>query len=278
MKHIALLLSYDGSAFHGWQSQENALSVQDALARGICQVSGERPRLRGSSRTDSQVSARGHVADFFSELQIPIERLPQVLNAQLPESLAVRAARLVGEDFHARFQALGKLYVYRFDLGSVRDPLTRHLTVWRRQTPDLEKMQALAEELQGTHDFAAFMDQNGVVRRTVRRLDRLLFLQRGQQLAFCCLGEGFLYHQVRILAGTLYSCGVGKLERKIVLQAMTERKRPLLGPTFPPQGLCLERVYYPQLLFGEDDRRAYEKLAAAPDMAFLPFAFSALTE
>lgn len=258
MRNLALLLEYDGSAFHGWQSQENALAVQDALRAAIAKRLGETVVLTGSSRTDAGVSAEAHVANFHSASSIPAERLPLALNSALPEGLAVRACREVPADFNARFASIGKQYSYRFFRGRVRPVLWRHLAAHVPGELNLAAMQAVLPAFCGEHDFQALMDQGSVVRRTVRTITRLTLQEEGPVLRLIVRGDGFLYHQVRILAGTILAVGQGKLDVDAIPALLAAGDRRVMGMTMPPEGLCLERVFYPEPLFGGDGRADFD--------------------
>lgn len=265
MRHLALCCEYDGSCFHGWQEQENASSVQGSLRSAWEELTGENLHFRGSSRTDAGVSARAHVSDFFTETRIPTDKIAIALNTKLPEGVTAVKAVEVPEVFDARRLPLGKLYVYRYWTGATRPSIGRQHMAFFPKAPQLESMLELAAKLEGEHDFEAMMDQGSVVRVTLRKIHRIALLQRGHRLSLFCLGDGFLYHQVRILAGTLYRNGIGKLSSEQVMQAMRDKNRPALGPTFPPEGLCLERVFYPQEVFGEDGEEDYRYLIDYPE-------------
>lgn len=259
MQKVALLTEYDGSAFHGWQQQQNALSVQAALQEGWLTLTQEKVSLTGSSRTDAGVNARGHVCHFETEARIPLEKIPLALNAVLPEGVSVRRAQSVPNDFDSRHQSTGKAYVYRFQITPYRPALERRWVCHCPVAPDLKKMADLAHKLEGQHDFEAMMDQGSVVRRTLREIDAICCLPTERGFNLVCLGRGFLYHQVRILAGTLYAVGCDRLSEETVFQGLETKQRPLLGKTMPPQGLCLERVFYPQPVFGGDGEEDYQK-------------------
>lgn len=266
MKHYAIKTEYIGSGLHGWQEQDNDCSVQGELQKAWQSVCGEEIKFRGCSRTDAGVSARAHVADFFTECRIPYQRIPQVLNTFLPEEIAVKDIREVSEDFDARRKACGKLYFYRLYNSSCRSAFGANLLSQVKGQLDLDKMREMAKNLEGEHDFTAFMDQGSVLRRPVRRLDRLDIIKDTQSplLTIICMAPAFLYHQVRILAGTLVYAGQGKLAVPEVLAAIAEQNRKPLGKTMPPEGLCLERVFYPETVFTLDSKRDYEALVNAP--------------
>lgn len=261
-QHYALLSEYDGSCFHGWQEQANAKTVQEEIRKAWKDISDEDCHFRGSSRTDAGVSSFGHVCDFYSQTKIPWQKIPRVLNGRLEDGLVIRDIARVPAKFDARYDSVGKLYVYRLYCDEHRSAIYRNLTSHCPQKPNITLMQDLAKDLEGVHDFTAFMDQGSVVRRTVRSIDRIEVLADPNQpiISIFCLGRGFLYHQVRILAGTLYYVGLGKLTKEKVFQAMANQDRRPLGKTMPAAGLCLERVFYPDPIFNQDGEADYQLL------------------
>lgn len=265
-RRYAVLTVYDGSAFSGWQRQARATTVQACLEDGWRKLTGERIRLTGGSRTDAGVSARGHVSSFLSTNSIPPEKMALAWNTTLPEAVAVKAVRTVGPAFNPRYDALGKRYIYQLDTGPVRPVLDRGLVAHMPGDLDLLKMEEGAKILQGTHDFTAFMDQGSPSRRPVRTLHRLDLSREGDRITMAFEGDGFLYHMVRILAGTLLWLGRGKLDPASLGDLMERKDRRLLGPTLPGRGLVLDRVYFADQLFGDDawpwpDSRREEKKA-----------------
>lgn len=276
MKHYALKTEYIGNGLHGWQEQDNDSSVQGELQKAWQRISGEEIKFRGCSRTDAGVSARAHVADFYTNCPIPYQRIPQVLNTFLPEKIAVKEIREVPEDFDARRKACGKLYFYRIYNSSTRSAFGAKLLCQVKGKLDIENMRDLATRLEGEHDFTAFMDQGSVLRRPVRRLDRLDIIEdpHSPLITIVCMAPAFLYHQVRILAGTLVYAGQDKLKASEVFQAIAEKNRKPLGKTMPPEGLCLEKVFYPQIIFSNDSKADYEALVKAPLESFQTLASS----
>lgn len=245
------MTEFDGSAFHGWQRQKNAPSVQACLEDAWRTLTGETIALRGGSRTDAGVSAAAHVSDFSSSTSIPPERIARAWNTQLPESVVVRAAVCVPERFHARYDTLGKTYRYTILTGETRPVIKRRTTAYVPGDLNLDAMRSAAEFFRGTHDFSSFMDQGSPTKRLVRTLHDIQ-IDGGRELTITMTGDGFLYHMVRIMAGTLVYVGQGKIAAHEIVSVIEARDRLCAGPTMPAEGLVLERVYFAAELFGGD--------------------------
>lgn len=248
----AILTTYDGAFFSGWQRQKNAVSVQQTLEDVWKKQTGETIRLTGGSRTDAGVSARGHVSSFRSETSIPEQNIPLLWNAKLPDSIAIRKAIRVDDDFNPRYDALGKEYRYRIMNSRVRPVLFRHLVSHIPGTLDMSAMRQALPFFAGTHSFLSLMDQGSPTKRPVRTIQHLELIEEGSLITLVVRGDGFLYHMVRILAGTLVLIGQGKMLPEQVPKLLESKDRTLAGPTMPPQGLTLERVFFEKTLFGDD--------------------------
>jgi tRNA pseudouridine38-40 synthase len=248
----ALKLSYDGSAYAGWQRQINAMTVQETVESTWQKVFSESIKTTGASRTDAGVHARGQVAMFKSEKALTPRQMVLAMNSHLPDSIAVVDAVPVDEAFHARYGARGKHYTYRLATGLIRPVLERTTIVHQPATVDIDKVNELLRLLEGERDFTALMDQGSPSKRYVRRIYEAKASQLDERIDFSIKGDGFLYHMVRIIVGTALMVGRGKLSLTEVEANLSAKKRVGLGPTMPPGGLCLERVYYEQALFGDD--------------------------
>ncbi len=262
----AVMTEYDGTAFNGWQRQKNAPSVQQCLEESWQALSGERIQLSGGSRTDAGVSALGHVSSFQTKTSIPPDRIALAWNTALPPEVAILAVRRVNQAFNPRYDALGKTYRYTIRTGRTRPVLARHLTAYLPGSLDREAMRKAAANLQGRHDFTSFMDQGSPTKRPVRTLYELGFDERGDEIVLTFTGDGFLYHMVRILSGTIVHAGQGRIDPDTIGGIIKSGDRVLAGPTLPPEGLVLERVYFADHLFGNDcwpyeDQRRQAKLA-----------------
>ncbi|WP_404420411.1 tRNA pseudouridine(38-40) synthase TruA [Nibricoccus sp. IMCC34717] len=237
--------AYDGGPFSGWQSQPGGNAIQDVLERRLAAVFKKQIRIHGSGRTDSGVHARGQVFHFDAAWPHGPDKLRLALRIGLPREIQIRSIARVGAGFHARFDVSGKRYRYHLHLGDA-DPFTRPYA-WVYERPlDLEAMAAAARLLQGRHDFAPFSALNGKPKAdTVRDLRVLRLLKRGRRLVIEAEADGFLYKMVRSLVGALVSVGEGKLALAEIEALLAGGRRPAAVFTAPPEGLFLERVYYP---------------------------------
>ncbi|HZK29575.1 MAG TPA: tRNA pseudouridine synthase A, partial [Clostridia bacterium] len=229
---------------------------------------GETITLTGGSRTDAGVSALRHVSSFLSNTSIPLERIALAWNTALPQAIAVHDAREVGGAFNPRYDALGKTYRYTVVTGRVRPVIARHFAAYVPGSLDVNAMHEASLLLKGTHDFTSFMDQGSPTRRPVRTLYELGIEEEDRRLSFTFTGDGFLYHMVRILAGTLVSVGQGKIDPDKIATIIESRDRAMAGPTMPAEGLRLERVFFADHLFG-NDRWVYEDLRRESKRAHL---------
>ena len=248
----ALKLTYDGSLLSGRQRQKNAPPVQQTLEETWHGLFGELIRTTGASRTDAGVHARGQIVMFDTARTLTDDQVRLAVNSRLPEGLAVVTAVAVPDSFHARYGARGKLYTYRLETGPVRPVLEPHMTAHKPADVDLVRIQKALSLLEGQRDFTALMDQGSPTRRPVRRIVSASADATGSRICFRIKGDGFLYHMVRIIVGTVLLAGTGRLELDAMCRLIEAKQRIGLGPTMPAHGLCLERVYYDRPLFGDD--------------------------
>lgn len=249
MRNLLLVISFDGANYHGWQIQRNAVSVQQVFQEALCRVFGEAPELKGCSRTDSFVHARRFCISLKTAREIPCERLAGALNHFLPEDIAVLSCREVPPEFHARYSCLGKEYVYQIWNCPVRDPFLRGRALHYWYPLDTGRLGRAAVRFLGTHDFTSFCSadrrEKGDLTRTVTRSE----VARERDLVlFTVAADGFLYHMVRIMVGTLLRVAQGKLEPEDIPRILAARDRAAAGPTAPPQGLYLNRVFYKDVM------------------------------
>ncbi len=259
MMHWKLTLSYDGTAFHGWQVQPGLATVQGTLAAALEQMTGERVLPQGSGRTDAGVHALGQVASFAMEAAVPAENLARALNRSLPQSVRVLQAEIVPESFHARHSALRKTYEYRIfergDDGSVCLPFVAPYVWDCRWRLNVEAMRQAAAMLCGMHDFTSFaaVDPEVSVRESevadgpkpVKTIYESCVAREGGLLRYRVVGSGFLHHMVRNIVGTLVEVGRGQMEAGAIPGIFSARDRSVAGPTAPAQGLFLVSVEYP---------------------------------
>ena len=243
-KRILLTISYDGTAYCGWQFQENGPSIQDEVEKALEKALGKFTRITGASRTDSGVHALGQRAHFDTDSNIPADKYPFVLNRYLPTDIRVLEGKVVPSDFHARFQAAGKLYTYRIHNSRQPSAIYRNLTAHVPYPLDEKKMHDAGQAIIGTHDFAAFAAAGGQAKTTVRTMHYLNVTRQGEEIVIQVHGNGFLYNMVRIIAGALIGVGQGKLPMECLERALESKDRLDLGITAPASGLELTRVEY----------------------------------
>jgi tRNA pseudouridine38-40 synthase len=244
VRNVRMRIAYDGSRFFGWQRQDGFDSVQAALEDALAVLVGERVVVHGSGRTDTGVHALGQVASCHVDTRLDDDRLRHALNHHLPRGVVVRRLETCADDFHARFDALGKRYAYLTMTSRFPPPFGRELAHWTCDTLDLAAMRAAARVLLGQHDFSAFASSGSPRRSNVRTLQGLRIVARRERFAIVAQADGFLYNMVRALAGTLLEVGRGRLTPTDVAAVLAGGRRAAAGPTAPPQGLYLLSVRY----------------------------------
>ncbi len=255
IRHIKLTLEYDGTDFFGFQRQPNQPTVQQAIEEALEKLLQQKTRLiSASSRTDAGVHAEEQIIHFKTESILALHRIERGLNHFLPKSIAVTKAEEVSADFHARFQPVAKIYEYR-----IWNHFS-HPAIWRNRAChivgelDLTAIKHAAKFLTGKHDFRAFTSVEVIVKsRTiarkkisfVRTIKKLNIKKQGKMLIFTVVADGFLYHMVRNLVGTLTAVGKGKMKAGDMPAILKSHDRKRSGPTLPACGLTLKRVIYP---------------------------------
>lgn len=245
-RNVLLKVEYDGSSYYGWQIQPDVPTVQGTIQKTIKKVFKQDIKIEGSGRTDAGVHALGQTASFRLEHGIPIEKIPWVLNNRLPKDIRILTAEEVSDDFHARFSAKGKQYIYR-----VKNHVDAFSCRYYYQVSGLlnyDEMREGAKYIVGTHDFKCFQAAGGEEKETtVRKIFDLDILRIDDGWELRVTGNGFLYNMVRIITGTLVDVGFGKIAPSEIKDIIESKDRQNAGHTAPPQGLYLAEVYY-----GED--------------------------
>ena len=250
LRRYRLTVRYDGSAFHGWQKQEPPEGEPLRTAQGVLESAVNRAlrqpvTLNGASRTDSGVHAQGQVAAFNAETTIPTERLHHAINRYLPEDIAVVEAREAALNFDPITMALRKAYQYTIHNVSVRPVFDRRLVYHCWHPLDAAAMREAARALIGEHDFESFANTHHGRTSTVRTVFHCDVARAGDRIVIEVCGSGFLYHMVRIIAGTLVEVGRGAMSIDEVVRILAARDRTRAGPTLDAAGLCLMWIRYP---------------------------------
>ncbi|NLD49091.1 MAG: tRNA pseudouridine(38-40) synthase TruA [Clostridiaceae bacterium] len=244
MINIKLTIEYDGSNYHGWQSQTNAVSVQETIEKAVLGLTGEKITLTGASRTDFGVHAFGQTANFITSSSIPPDRFSYALNRMLPNDIVIKRSEEVSLDFHSRYWAKGKKYRYLVYNSNFPSAILRNRAFHVSHNLCVERMKKAAECLTGTHDFSSFKASGSSVKTSVRTITGVSFDKNEDIISFEISGDGFLYNMVRIIVGTLVDVGIGRIEPGNMAEILKECDRRKAGRTAPACGLYLVEVYY----------------------------------
>ena len=244
MRNIALFLKYDGTAYHGWQIQKNARTVEETIELAAARVVGHPVHLTGCGRTDAGVHARVYVANFRTESRIPIDRLPYALNTHLPQDILIYDAREVHDGFNAIGSCVRKEYTYQIYNSRMRDPFYVNRAWFYPKHLDERIMRRAAEQFVGTHDFAAVRSVGTDVKSTVRTVHHFEVERQGE-LIFCRIcANGFLYNMARAMTGTVVYAAEGKIVPEEIGAILKSGNRTAAGPTVPPGGLFMTQLWY----------------------------------
>ena len=248
MRNIALRLRYDGSAYHGWQRQAGLPTVQQTMEDAIAKILGTSVHVTGCGRTDAGVHAERYIANFHTESRIPVERLPFAINTHTPEDIVVREALEVAEDFNAILSCQKKEYTYRIYNSRIKNPFYVNRAYFYPKHLDEEVMDCAARAFEGTHDFRAVRSVGTETKTTVRTVHYCRVSRSGDLLELKVCADGFLYNMVRAITGTVLYAAEGKLTPEDIPEILASGDRSLAGPTVPPGGLYMTRLWY------EDER------------------------
>lgn len=245
MRNIKLILAYDGTAYHGFQRQANAMTIQQVVEERLAKLFGHPLKLCGAARTDTGVHAYGQVVNFYTEGSIPIDRVAVAAKGLLPPDIVVVDATAESPEFHARYLAKGKIYRYRILNTSLPNPFERNYA-WHICTRlDVALMHEAVQAVVGTHDFSAFRAAGGAPVSPVRTIMTATCREAANSIIEIEFwGTGFLYHMVRNLVGTLVDVGLYRKTPDEFSKILAGRDRRAAGITAPPQGLYLIEVKY----------------------------------
>lgn len=244
MKRIKLVVAYDGTAYHGWQVQPGADTIEGELNKALSALLQEDVQVIGASRTDSGVHALCNVAVFDTDTRIPAQKLAYALNQRLPEDIRIQESREVAADFHPRHCESQKTYEYRILNREFPLPTKRLYAYFTYVPLDVGRMQEAAAYLIGEHDFKSFCATAAVVETTVRKINSMTVEKEGEEIVLRVCGNGFLYNMVRIIAGTLIEVGRGSMEPEKIREILEAKDRAAAGPTAPACGLTLVKYEF----------------------------------
>ncbi|HEX7246985.1 MAG TPA: tRNA pseudouridine(38-40) synthase TruA [Actinomycetota bacterium] len=255
---IRMLIAYDGSGFRGWAAQrdQRVRTVEGVMTEVLTAVLGSPVRLSVAGRTDAGVHARGQVASFVTSTTRALPAIRDALNGRLAPEVVVRSIARAPSGFDARSSASLREYRYRIDVGDVPDPFTAPWVWHLPSDPDLRAMRTAARYLVGEHDFTSFCRHPGAGRPTVRDLQRVSVVRRGERLELGFKANAFLHQMVRALTGTLIAVGRGQVEPDAIPAILAARDRAAARHLAPPHGLMLERVVYGRRAHRERSRGA----------------------
>lgn len=247
-KRIKLDVAYDGTNYHGWQIQPEAITIESVLNKSLSELLQEEIKVIGASRTDAGVHAYGNVAVFDTFSRIPSEKIGLALNTRLPEDIRIQSSREVPQDFHPRHCDSVKTYEYHILNTDFPIPTERFYSYFFHRNLNMEKMQQAASYLVGEHDFKSFCSAKTQVTETVRTIYQLEVYREQHFVKIRISGSGFLYNMVRIITGTLLQVGIGYYEPEEVRIMLEKKDRTVAGPCAPARGLRLVKIDYPQLV------------------------------
>lgn len=241
---ILIRVSYDGTAYSGWQIQPNATTVEGTLRQAVCSLFGADIELIGASRTDAGVHALGNVAVFDVDTRIPAPKIAYALNARLPDDIRVWQSIQVEDGWHPRHNDCVKTYEYSIYNDTFENPKKRLYSHFYYGNLDVDMMREAAAYFIGEHDFSAFCSAGSQVADKVRTIYSLDVIQDGREIVLRVKGNGFLYNMVRIITGTLIKAGTGDIRPQDIPGIIESRDRQLAGPTAPARGLTLVEIDY----------------------------------
>jgi len=246
MRNFKATIEYDGTNYHGFQMQanKNLPTIQGKLESCLMRVLKEPIKITGAGRTDAGVHAEGQVINFKTITKIPQERLPLVINGQLPNDIVIKSLVEAKPDFHAQYDAKGKYYIFRIYNNRIPSAFHSRFSCFVPYSLDMEKIREGSRLFVGTHNFRSFSASGTTVKSFVRTINSLEVIENGNVWEFHIQGNGFLYKMVRVIVGTLLELGRGRRDVDSIREALNNQNRKLAGKTASPHGLCLKKVFY----------------------------------
>ena len=244
MRNLLLTIQYDGSNYHGWQVQKNALSVQEVFQNAVEKVFLKRLDVVGCSRTDAGVHANMYCLTIKTDMDITDYGVIMALNSNLPDDIAVIDCKEVDGDFHPRYSCKSKEYIYKIYNGKIRNPFYSNYALHYRYDIDVDYLNKECKAFIGTYDYSGFSSSKCDVEDTVRTVKNCEVWRQGDMVYFRVEADGFLYNMVRIMVGTLIFINEGKIKKGQLKEIIQSKDRSLAGRTALPQGLYLNKINY----------------------------------
>lgn len=244
MRNLLITIQYDGSNYHGWQVQKNALTVQEVFQNAVEKVFHSRLDVIGCSRTDTGVHANMYCLTLKTDMNISDEGVILALNSNLPNDISVIACRQVDDSFHPRYSCVSKEYVYKLYNGKIRNPFYSKYALHYRCNIDAEYLNKECQAFVGTYDYSGFCSAKSDVGDTVRTVKGFDVWRDGDMVFFRVEADGFLYNMVRIMVGTLLFVSEGKIKEGELIEVIKSKNRKKAGKTAAPQGLYLNKINY----------------------------------
>lgn len=247
-RNIMVTISYDGSAYHGWQVQKNALTIQEVFQNALFKIIKEKTDIKGCSRTDTGVHAKMYVINFKTNCKIECKNLILALNKFLPSDIAAIDCKEVENEFHARYSCVSKEYIYKIWHNRIKNPFLNKRALHYWYPLDIEELNKAAKYFLGSHDFTAFstLDKRETKNmvRTIKYFDVYKSTDDENIVEFKVKADGFLYNMVRIMVGTLLRVAQGKIKKEDIPKIIDSKNRSKAGPTAPAEGLYLNKIFY----------------------------------
>ena len=244
MRNIALFLTYEGTAYHGWQVQKRDVTIGQTMEEAAAKIVGHPVKMTGCGRTDAGVHAKKYVANFRTTSTIPVDRLPYAMNTHLPEDIVVTGAMEVHDEFNAIGSCVRKEYTYLIYNSRIRDPFYVNRAWFYPKHLDEAVMPRAASQFVGTHDFAAVRSVGTDVKSTVRTVYYYNVERKGDLIELKVCANGFLYNMARAMAGTVVYAAEGKIKPEEIGALLESGNRTAAGPTVPPGGLYMTQLWY----------------------------------
>lgn len=244
MRNFKVIMAFCGTAYHGYQIQENAYTIQEEVEKQASVICNEKINIQGCSRTDSGVHAKEYCFSMLTNSLIPCKNFVRAMNTKLPPDISVLSCEEVPLDFHARFSCVAKEYIYRIYNSESKNPFEEHLSYHYRRPLDIELIREASKYFIGTHDFRSFCSNYKEIDNSVRTIFNIVVKKDGNFIEILVKGDGFLYNMIRILVGTFLAVNEGHIKISDLNKILEAKDRKLAGKTAQAHGLYLNKVYY----------------------------------